>query len=806
MLRLRSELTADAAFEPSLKARAEQLTAFQHRGFARVRGVSRLPAPDGRLAVVSDAVAGWRLSEVLQAAEQEGHQIHTSTVLFLLRQVASAVSALQAVAPGMAHGALGPERLILSAGGRLQVVEYVLAGALAHLPPLPADRLWKDLRIAASGDAADQRFTPQTDVLQLGLIALSLVHNRLLRRDEFPGRLGELLDTATESRVTGERQPIGASLRRWLERALGLTAGEAPWTMEDAQRGLDWISSKEGGYFSTPVGLEPLLQSVERFFTVPPATDGAAPAAPAAPAETPGVQEDDSRGVAPAEPAVVPTVPAPAAAAREDDSTPPVPEEEPGRTAPARVLQLVKPVEDEVRDQITPEPSAFAVATPVAEGVAEHQAADAPASKPPDAKPADASPVAFEAPAPPVTPPLRPVAAVRPAILQDAAPVEVGPVADMLSVERPAGRRRAGWNNEAWTSRSGERPAGTVRATPSAPVTATRLSGSASAATAVALRSEEATLRSAEAVGTVEETLPARPEPSSRLDSTVRRTVASHADASPRVEPPARSERPAAAAAREDGPHPGTRSLFGVSEDTASGEQHPDQDEAPTSGGKAKWLAVAAVVILCGGGFAAWTALTPAGTSTPATQSGDAKSSAAAPAPATQAAAPATSAASQPAGRETAAVPEPAAPAPADTAAVALGSVQILSPFVVAVSEKGESIGTSAAPVSLTAGRHVLTVANDEVGYRASQVVDVRPGRVSRVALALPRGSLNINATPWAEVLVDGQRIGETPLGNVALTVGAHEVRFRHPQLGEQVRSVVVKTGAAGRLSVDMKQ
>jgi hypothetical protein len=65
---------------------------------------------------------------------------------------------------------------------------------------------------------------------------------------------------------------------------------------------------------------------------------------------------------------------------------------------------------------------------------------------------------------------------------------------------------------------------------------------------------------------------------------------------------------------------------------------------------------------------------------------------------------------------------------------------------------------------------------------------------------------VNINATPWAEVLVDGQRVGETPLGNVQLTVGSHEVKFRHPQLGEQVRTVLVTTGAPGRLSVDMKQ
>ena len=46
-----------------------------------------------------------------------------------------------------------------------------------------------------------------------------------------------------------------------------------------------------------------------------------------------------------------------------------------------------------------------------------------------------------------------------------------------------------------------------------------------------------------------------------------------------------------------------------------------------------------------------------------------------------------------------------------------------------------------------------------------------------------------LNAQPWADVWVDGERVGETPIGNVAVPIGPHEVVFRHPQLGEQVVS-----------------
>jgi hypothetical protein len=70
----------------------------------------------------------------------------------------------------------------------------------------------------------------------------------------------------------------------------------------------------------------------------------------------------------------------------------------------------------------------------------------------------------------------------------------------------------------------------------------------------------------------------------------------------------------------------------------------------------------------------------------------------------------------------------------------------------------------------------------------------------------LPRAPLSINAIPWAEVFIDGTRVGETPLGNLPQTLGAHEIVFRHPQLGERRLSIVVTTKDKNRISVDMRQ
>jgi hypothetical protein len=54
-------------------------------------------------------------------------------------------------------------------------------------------------------------------------------------------------------------------------------------------------------------------------------------------------------------------------------------------------------------------------------------------------------------------------------------------------------------------------------------------------------------------------------------------------------------------------------------------------------------------------------------------------------------------------------------------------------------------------------------------------------------------------------VWIDGQRVGETPIGNLSVPIGSHEVVFRHPQFGEKRRAISVTLGAPVRLSVDMR-
>jgi hypothetical protein len=132
------------------------------------------------------------------------------------------------------------------------------------------------------------------------------------------------------------------------------------------------------------------------------------------------------------------------------------------------------------------------------------------------------------------------------------------------------------------------------------------------------------------------------------------------------------------------------------------------------------------------------------------------------------------------------------------------GYIPIHSPIVLRIVRNGDFVGTSEdARLSLPAGHQVIGLENESVGFRDVRTVEVIPGKVTPVPVSLPKGEISINARPWAEVFVDGSRIGETPVSQLSLPVGIHEIVFRHPEHGERRVSVVVKIGATGRAFTD---
>jgi len=151
--------------------------------------------------------------------------------------------------------------------------------------------------------------------------------------------------------------------------------------------------------------------------------------------------------------------------------------------------------------------------------------------------------------------------------------------------------------------------------------------------------------------------------------------------------------------------------------------------------------------------------------------------------------------------------PPPRAPAPRPAPPGSLsGWVRVEVPIAMRILEDGNLLGTTDVDrLMLPVGEHTFELRNDELGFVTRQTVKVIAGDTAVVAIRLPSAPISINAKPWAEAWVDGERVGDTPIGTLMRSIGRHEIVLRHPELGERRESVLVTLGQPARVSVDFR-
>jgi hypothetical protein len=122
------------------------------------------------------------------------------------------------------------------------------------------------------------------------------------------------------------------------------------------------------------------------------------------------------------------------------------------------------------------------------------------------------------------------------------------------------------------------------------------------------------------------------------------------------------------------------------------------------------------------------------------------------------------------------------------------------------ILEDGKLVGSTASErILIPAGEHTFEFGEPALGFRVSMKVNVVAGRTHSLEIELPQAPISINATPWAQVWLDGRALGDTPIGNLTTTIGPHEVILRHPQLGERRVTALVTTKEPARIGVDMR-
>ena len=135
------------------------------------------------------------------------------------------------------------------------------------------------------------------------------------------------------------------------------------------------------------------------------------------------------------------------------------------------------------------------------------------------------------------------------------------------------------------------------------------------------------------------------------------------------------------------------------------------------------------------------------------------------------------------------------------------GWLTVQAPVEMDILEDGRVLGnTRTDRLMLPVGSHHIEFSNPSLEFTAARTVQIAAGRTANVAIALPQGRLSINAVPWADVSLNGAALGTTPLGEVAVPIGTHELLFRHPQFGDRRQVVTVKAQTPARIGIDLRK
>ena len=722
VLFLDGELTAAPAFEAALRERIAQFSTFQHDAFARARGVVHLSKVPPRLALASDFVEGVRLSEMLAVAEQRLIPLEINAAFGVIRQLVPALAALHQLMPEASHGALAPERIVVTDDARVVVAEHVLGPALEQLR-FSEQRYWRELRIPLPPSGAQPQFDRRADATQLGAIALALIVGRPLREDEYPERVAEIVDGVRAVSATGLEQ-LPAGVQAWLRRALQLEGRRSFASAIEVQAELEGIYDIDD--YTAREALRAFVAQCQSMLV---RSDETAPADDSGAAPTPTMRRDDAPGprlVVPSQPvmAAEPARPEPTPVIEPMASTASAATGEPivNAAEPARPAESVATVEPFAREQtfdrtaevrVREIPKIAAMSAPPMFGSS--SASDWP-EEDSDAGFDDAPKSGGQASTKPVWRRVPLVAAV-------AALIAIASVGTMAARGYLASD-----------------PAGTLVVNTNPTGVTVVIDGQHRGSTPLSLDlppgKHMLQIVSDGQVRAIPVTIAEGREIAQFIELPTVAPAPGHGQLQVRTEP-------AGARVAIDNQYRGVSPM--MIEGLAPGAHSVKLEDGSTS--------VTEQVMIEAGATASL--VVPLG---------------------------------------------------APKGVPVSGWISISAPVDVQVYENQRLLGSSRSEqIMVSAGRHEFEIVNETLGYRTSRTVQVTAGNTATVTLDWPKGSLALNAQPWAEVWVGGERIGQTPIANISRPIGTHEVILRHPQLGERRATVTVSTTQSARLGVDMR-
>jgi hypothetical protein len=134
------------------------------------------------------------------------------------------------------------------------------------------------------------------------------------------------------------------------------------------------------------------------------------------------------------------------------------------------------------------------------------------------------------------------------------------------------------------------------------------------------------------------------------------------------------------------------------------------------------------------------------------------------------------------------------------------GWVHVSAPFELTASEGGRGLLMDEKnEILLPPGSHTLLFENRALGIRQERQVEVTPGGTTAISVAPSPSTLSVTSSLPADVLIDGVRVGETPLTDFPIPLGTHDIAVRSSD-GAERRVTTTITAKPAVIDVDFSQ
>ena len=127
----------------------------------------------------------------------------------------------------------------------------------------------------------------------------------------------------------------------------------------------------------------------------------------------------------------------------------------------------------------------------------------------------------------------------------------------------------------------------------------------------------------------------------------------------------------------------------------------------------------------------------------------------------------------------------------------ARGLLSVEAPGPAEVQVNGRRVGTvPLSKLALNAGSHRVTVRSAQLGYLITRPVSVEAGGHVELRLSPKRGQLRVLVRPWAVVILDGKKLGTTPLPPIPVYEGPHTLELENSTLKVQKKMrITIRAG-----------